>query len=74
MLAAVHFRAGKRKPRKRIRKFILELAANQSTEFGQKIAEFITDMRSRSTEAHQKMLLEVRGPVSHFPSHAWSNS
>ena len=55
----VHFRPGKRKPRKRIRKFILELSGNQSLEFGQKIGDFITDMRSRSTEPHQKMLLEV---------------
>ena len=42
-----------------MRKFILELAGNQNQEFGRKISEFITEMRSRSSEAHQKMLLEV---------------
>lgn len=60
ILCPVHFRHGKRKPRKRIRKFILELAADQKQEFGQKVSEFITEMRARScSEPHQKMLLEV---------------
>ena len=48
-----------RKPRKRIRKFILELAADSNQEFGKKINEFITEMRAKSTEPHQKMLNEV---------------
>ena len=38
----------------------MELSGDHSQEFGQRIAEFITDMRSRNTEPHQKMLLEVR--------------
>ncbi len=33
---------------------------NQSQQFGQKVHSFITDMRARSTEPHQKMMLEVR--------------
>ena len=55
----VQFR-GKKKPRKRIKKFIMDLAADQGQEFGQKVGSFITDMRARSTEPHQKMMLEVR--------------
>ncbi len=33
---------------------------DQSQQFGQKVHSFITDMRARSTEPHQKMMLEVR--------------
>ena len=32
---------------------------DQSQEFGKKVTAFITDMRARSTEPHQKMMLEV---------------
>ena len=56
----MNFRPGRRKPRKRIRKFILELCGDHSQEFGQRVSDFITDMRAKSTEPHQKMLLEVR--------------
>jgi len=46
----------------------MELSGDQSQEFGKKVASFITDMRARSTEPHQKistephqkMMLEVR--------------
>ena len=55
----VQFRPRRRKPRKRLRKYILDLAADQSQEFGQKISEFVTEMRTHSTEPHQKMLMEV---------------
>lgn len=58
-VAAVQFR-GKKRPRKRIRKYILDLAGDQSQPFGQKVGVFITEMRARSMEPHQKMLLEVR--------------
>ena len=48
-----------RKPRKRIKKFIINLAADHSQDFGKKINDFITEMRARSTDPHQKMLPEV---------------
>ncbi len=50
-----------RKPRKKIRKFIIALSKDQGAEFGRRISEFIAEMKAHSMEEpHQKMLSEVR--------------
>lgn len=38
---------------------LYSLAGDQSTDFGRKINDFISEMRGQSTEPHQKMLSEV---------------
>ena len=55
---AVQFR-GKRRPRKRMRKFILELAGDQEQQFGQKVSQFITQMRAHTDGPYHEMLKEV---------------
>ena len=47
------------------RTHIRRLARDQSHEFGRMVNDFISDMRGRNTEAHQKMLSEVCQPVCH---------
>jgi len=42
----------------------VDLAGDQSTDFGRKINDFISEMRGQSTEPHQKMLSEVRNFIT----------
>ena len=48
-----------RKPRKRIKKFILNLAADKSQAFGKKVDEFISQTKGQCDDPHQKMLAQV---------------
>ena len=48
-----------RRPRKRIKKFIMNLAADKSQEFGKKVDEFISEVKGQCNDPHQKMLSQV---------------
>ena len=48
-----------RKPRKRIKKLIMNLAADKSQEFGKKVDEFISEVKGQCNDPHQKMLAQV---------------